>query len=107
MKCFLFALAAALAASVVLFASIAMANLLKMPVARQAVSNKAKHACAGTCDASGAKHCTRLSGKKVSCAAYVRRATQVCTDKMIVTRTSGGGLKVKGDPYPSGWACVG
>src|SRR5512133_1595821 len=103
---FLLALLAALVASAVLFASIAWASILKRPVARQAVSNKADHACAGTCDASGAKKCMRLSSKKVSCTAYVRRASQVCTDKMIVTRTSGGGLKVKSDPYPSGWACV-
>jgi hypothetical protein len=107
MKRFLFALLAALAASLALYASIALASLLKMSVARQAVTKKASQACAGSCDASGAKSCTRLSSKKVSCIAYVRRTTQVCSDKMIVTRSSGGGLKVKGDRYPAGWACVG
>jgi hypothetical protein len=94
-----------MAVSMALFSSVAAASLLSMSKARSAVTKKAQQLSGGTALSSSAKGCKRLSSKKVSCTAVVQTATQTCTDKMIVTRTSTA-LKVKADAFPTGWLCT-
>lgn len=106
MKRLALAVAAILAVSMALLASIAAAaSLLTITEAHRDIEQKAKQACALTCDASGVQSTRRISGKVVSGVAFVRRGPQTCTDKMIVTKTSTAGLKVKADAYPAGWIC--
>jgi heme/copper-type cytochrome/quinol oxidase subunit 1 len=106
MKRFAYCFAVALAASMVLFTSVAAASLLSIAKARHIVAHKAAKACGGTCSSSGVRSFNRLSSKKVSAVAFVTTGPQTCTDKMVVTKTSTGGVKVKSDPYPAGWICT-
>lgn len=106
MKRITYALALTLAVAMALSASAAAASLLTIAKARQVVSQKAAHACAGTCISSGVRGVSRLSSSKVSAVAFVTTKTQSCTDKMIVTRSSTGGVTVQADRYPAAWACT-
>jgi hypothetical protein len=99
------ALAAALAVSAALPTYIAAASPLTIPQAHREIEQKAKQACALTCDAFGVRSIKRISGKKVSGVAFVRRRSQTCTDRIIVTKTSTAGLNVQADAYPGGWIC--
>jgi hypothetical protein len=105
MKRLALALAVSLAVSMSLLTSIAAASSLTIAQAQKAIERKAKQECASTCDASGVRSTKRISKNKVSGVAFVRRGAQTCTDRMIVTKTSTAGLKVKADAYPAGWSC--
>jgi hypothetical protein len=105
MKRLALALAATLALAAALLTSIAAASSLTVAQAHREIEIRAKQACASTCDAFGVRSIRRISGKRVSGVAFVRRESQRCTDRMIVTKTSTTGLQVKADPYPAGWVC--
>lgn len=106
MKRFALAVAAALAVSIaIVTATAAAAGLLTVARARHAIETKAKQACAGKCEAFGAQRVRRISKNKVSGVAFVRLAGETCTDRVVVTRTSTGGLDVTAAAYPAGWTC--
>jgi hypothetical protein len=105
MQRLMLSVAAIFAVSMALLTSIAAASSLTVTLAHREIEQKAKQACALTCDAFGVQNTRRISAKKVSGVAFVRRESQTCTDRMIVTRTSTAGLSVKADAYPAGWTC--
>lgn len=98
-------IAAIFAVSMALLTSVAAASSLTVSKAHREIEQKAKQACAVTCDAFGVRSTRRVSATKVSGVAFVRREAQTCTDRMVVTRTSTAGLSVKADAYPAGWVC--
>ena len=84
------------------------AQTLSMERAKRTIGTKAYLVNGAGAVAYGARACKRLGARRVSCQAYVEKASgehnRVCVDRMTAV-ASGGKVVVRGAAPPSKWHC--
>lgn len=84
------------------------ADTLNIERAKRAIGTKAYLVNGAGAVAYGARACRRLDANRVSCQAYVEKASgggrTICVDRMTAV-ASGGKVRVRGAARPSEWRC--